>query len=139
MPPAILAITDSPELGRMLGIGLPIFGFKTTIVCTEVSLISAEMRTPDAILLEIPWNTHEGFELCERLRCLPHIGDTPILCMTTDIRPDRWVDVLLHGGDDLILLPIAFPLLAERIRFHITQIQWCARRHEEQFAEMKAG
>lgn len=126
----ILAITANPELGRMLSLGLPLFGFSARVVAPEAGLSVVREWTPNAVLLDIPWNAHQAFALCEELRGLPAMAEVPILCVTTDIRPARWVDVLVHGGDDLVLLPAAFQVLAERIRFHLAQVRYRAQTRE---------
>ncbi len=128
MRPYILAITASQDLGQMLSLGLPLFGFRLWVVNAADSVEAVQRQTPDVVLLEIPWNNTSHFDLCDELRVQPGMGDVPIIFITTDIRPARWVDVLMHGGDDLVLLPVQFTLLADRLQFHLGQARWRSRR-----------
>ncbi len=127
MRPHLLAITANPELGQLLVTGLPLFGFQACLALPDEALGAAHAMRPDAILLDIGWNTAAPLVLCEHLRALAGLEDVPILFFTTDARPARWVDALTRGADDLVLLPVQFTLLAERLRFHVSLARARAR------------
>ncbi len=119
MRPHVLAVSSNPELGRMLIAGLPLYGFQAGRAGAGEAQAAAGALPPDAILLDMGEDLTGPLALCEQLRSRAKLAEVPILFITTDTRAARWIDVLIHGGDDLILLPVPFPLLADRLRFHI--------------------
>jgi DNA-binding response OmpR family regulator len=61
----------------------------------------------DLILLDINLPGMRGAEACQKLRCLPHHKNTPIIFVTPDTDFQNHAQSALSGGGDLISKPIS--------------------------------
>lgn len=95
-PVTILWIDDDPlvlSLGRTI---LEQHGYRVLTAADGPSGITlATQELPDLLILDVLMPEMTGYEVCQRLRVEPGLGDTPILLMTS--LQDPQVDVLGRG------------------------------------------
>jgi len=60
----------------------------------------------DLILLDINMPGMDGFDVCKRLRQLPHYPKTPVVFITVDGKFENRVQSVLSGGNEFITKPV---------------------------------
>jgi DNA-binding response OmpR family regulator len=76
-------------------------------------------RDFDMILLDINMPVLTGFELCEKLRALPHHQKTPVIFVTAYNNFENRKQSVLSGGGDLIAKPVSPLELALKVTIHL--------------------
>ena len=61
----------------------------------------------DLVLLEINMPNVNGVEFCQKLRCIPHHKNTPVIFVTPNGDFQNPAQSLLSGGDDFISKPVS--------------------------------
>src|SRR6266849_714648 len=75
--------------------------------CGSSALMLLKEEPFDLILLDINMPGMNGIEVCQKLRCLPHHKNTPVIFVTLHSDFQNRAQSLLSGGDDLISKPIS--------------------------------
>jgi len=82
-PRTILWIDDDRLLLSACCQVLEAQGYRTVLATDGATGIAlAQTERPDAILLDVVMPSIHGLEVCQRLRALPHLKDTPIILLT---------------------------------------------------------
>ena len=82
-PRTILWIDDDRLLLSACCQVLEAQGYRTLLATDGATGIElAQTERPDAILLDVVMPTMHGLEVCQHLRALPHLKDTPIILLT---------------------------------------------------------
>lgn len=76
----------------------------------------ADQPPPALVLLDVMLPYHDGLELLERLRGLPHWQNVPVLMLTAKARERDIVRALELGADDYVTKPFQPEELLARIR-----------------------
>lgn len=76
-------------------------------------------RDYDMVLLDINMPVLTGFELCERLRGMPHHQKTPVIFVTAYNNFENRKQSVLSGGGDLIAKPVSPLELALKVTIHL--------------------
>ncbi|MCB9856088.1 MAG: diguanylate cyclase [Phycisphaerales bacterium] len=116
--PLILVINDEKQIANTIAAALRSVGYRTIIADTnESGLAIAERYSPNAILLDVNADEHDGFNLCRELKNRILTADTPVLFTTQNIDSDELIQRCFDvGANDLIAKPIRPTLLLARIR-----------------------
>ena len=81
--PTVLWIDDDRLLLSACCQVLEAQGYRPVLATDGATGIAlAQTERPDAILLDVVMPTMHGLEVCQRLRALPHLKDTPIILLT---------------------------------------------------------
>lgn len=80
------------------------------------ALQKAEQLLPDLILLDVIMPTMQGFEVCQRLRENPKLGDLPVVMITGFSNRETRLQGIESGADDVISKPYDQVELRARIR-----------------------
>lgn len=73
----------------------------------------------DLVLLDINMPGLTGFEVCEKLRALPHHEKTPVIFVTAHNNFENRKQSVLSGGGDLIAKPVVPLELALKVTIHL--------------------
>jgi len=73
----------------------------------------------EVVLLDINMPGLTGFELCEKLRALPHHEKTPVIFVTAFNNFENRKQSVLSGGGDLIAKPVSPLELALKVTIHL--------------------
>ena len=73
----------------------------------------------DVVLLDINMPGLTGFELCEKLRAMPHHAKTPVIFVTAFNNFENRKQSVLSGGGDLIAKPVSPLELALKVTIHL--------------------
>src|SRR5690606_18956394 len=71
----------------------------------------------DAVLLDLVMPDMDGFEVCQRIRALPHGASVPLLMFTGRTDPESIERAYQLGATDFITKPINWALLSHRVRY----------------------
>ncbi|MEM7332002.1 MAG: response regulator [Chloroflexota bacterium] len=82
-------------------------------------LESAELATPDLILLDVQMPGLDGFEVCRRLKANPETAVIPVIFMTALTDANDKVQGLEAGAVDYVTKPIESKELLARVNTHL--------------------
>jgi signal transduction histidine kinase len=85
--------------------------------CGEDCLSYARRERPDLIMLDVLMPGIDGFDVCRLVRSDPDLMHTPILMVTALEDEDSIERAFAVGATDFLVKPIAWSLLAYRVRF----------------------
>ena len=116
--PRVLIADDDPATRIVMREVLEQAGFDVLAAADGTEALRCyEKFAPDAILLDVEMPHLDGFAVCEKIRSHETSGKTPI-CIVTGLEDSDAVDRAFHvGATDFIGKPIAWPVLAHRVRF----------------------
>lgn len=80
----------------------------------------AAATPPDLILLDVEMPNMDGYEVCRALKTNPRTEDIPVIFLTGRRTPEDEERGLLLGAVDYLSKPISPPILAARVRTHLT-------------------
>jgi DNA-binding response OmpR family regulator/chromosome segregation ATPase len=120
----VLAVDDDSVCGMVAVNVLKRANFDAESISDPVAALQWLRNTRvDVVLLDISMPGMTGFELCEKIRRLPHCKTTPIIFVTAHSNFDNRKQSVLSGGQDFITKPI-FPLeLALKVTLHLLKTQ----------------
>ncbi len=118
--PSILVVDDTAaNLGLLCGI-LKERGYKARpVLGGEFALQAAAASPPDLILLDIDMPGMTGFEVCERLKANPALGDIPVIFVSALTEVAAVVRGFSVGGVDYITKPFQFEEVHARVATHL--------------------
>lgn len=103
----------------------------------RLALASAEYQPPDLILLDINMPEMDGYEMCRRLKAVPHLAGIPVIFLSALNATEDKVKGFRAGGVDYISKPFQFEEVRARVE---TQVQLRrARRSEQELLERTLG
>ena len=124
MPPgdegmtARVLVVDDNEANRALAkSALEDEGYEVDLASGGAEGLAAfQSRPPDCVLLDVRMPDLDGFQVCERIRVLPHGPETPVLFLTALRDVDTFDRALRAGGDDFLTKPIRPTELVVRVQ-----------------------
>jgi DNA-binding response OmpR family regulator len=121
LPPATILVVDDEILSRRaITYALDKANLKSTSV--EDPTVALKLATENlyhAIFLDVQMPGMDGFELCTRIRALPHHKSTPIIFVTSLTDFKSRAKSSLSGGTDLIAKPFMFIELTVKALCHV--------------------
>ena len=121
MPAAqILVVDDEPISRRAINYALE----KARLQSVSVDDANAafkllEEKHFDLVFLDVDMPGMNGYELCAKLRALPHHKKTPVVFVTALSDFDNRTDSLMAGGNDFIAKPFLFIELTVKALIHV--------------------
>ena len=118
-PPAqLLIVDDDPLLRTMAARTLRHAGFQVSDAGDGEQALEQFARQPaDLVLLDVMMPGLDGFEVCHRLRAMPHGAAVPVLMLTGLNDTDSIDRAYRQGATDFITKPINWALLSHRVRY----------------------
>src|SRR6266478_4831029 len=106
--PRVFLVDDDEVSNRANEIALKRASYDTVSATNGIAALILLNKNPfDLILLDINMPAMNGIELCQKLRCIPHHKNTPVIFVTFSGDFQNRAKSLLSGGDDLISKPIS--------------------------------
>src|SRR5262249_53971331 len=116
----VLAVDDDPVCNHVMLTTLRRANFAiTNIENPVVALKLLENNRYDLVLLDVNMPDLSGFEVCMKLRQLPHCKTIPIIFVTAFNNFENRKQSVLSGGDDFITKPISPLELALKVTIHM--------------------
>ncbi|MFO1477104.1 MAG: response regulator [Verrucomicrobiota bacterium] len=121
MPKArVLAVDDDAVCNHVIVTTLRRHNFDPkSIDDPNVALDLLQNNPFDLVLLDINMPGMNGFEVCEKLRQLPHCKSTPVIFITGHNNFDNRKQSVLSGGHDFITKPVSPAELALKATIHL--------------------
>ena len=117
----VLVCDHEPQSVRALRVVLRLAGFDVDATSTaEQALKAAELRTPDAAIIELALPDGDGVELCRRLRAWSAM---PLIVLSVLRDEDHKVRALEAGADDYVTKPFAAGELVARLRAILRRVE----------------
>jgi CheY-like chemotaxis protein len=83
-PPTILVIDDDPDFVRATRKVLESVPYRVVSADNGTEgLARARQHKPDLVLLDVIMPFKDGFSTCEALKADPHLGDVPVIMLTS--------------------------------------------------------
>jgi diguanylate cyclase (GGDEF)-like protein len=116
--PRVLIADDDPSTRLIMREVLQQAGFEVIEAADgKEALHCYESSDPDLILLDVEMPHFDGFSVCKQIREKETMRKTPI-CIVTGLDDDESIDRAYRvGATDFIGKPIAWPVLAHRVRY----------------------
>jgi two-component system, cell cycle response regulator len=87
-----------------------------TATSGKEALEKVETENPDIVLLDVMMPGMDGFEVCERIKAMPHKAHIPVVMITALTDSHEKVRGLQAGADDFLSKPINDTALMARVR-----------------------
>ncbi|HZT97594.1 MAG TPA: response regulator transcription factor [Chloroflexota bacterium] len=117
----ILAIDDDVRMLRLIRLNLERVGYTVrTEQAPEEGLVSAEMESPDLVLLDVMMPGMDGFTLLSRLR---EFSNVPVIMLTAKGEEADKVRGLDLGADDYLTKPFGPRELLARVRAALRRME----------------
>lgn len=113
----ILIVDDEESILRMLAFALKKEGY--TIISAnngKEGLMKAEREHPNLIISDVMMPLMDGLEMCERVRQVSYLSNTPFIFLTAKGDMSTQIKGLQSGADDFIIKPIDFKLLLSKVK-----------------------
>lgn len=123
-PPLILLVEDQASMRLQLRTYLEAAGYRVEEAIDGQAGLDAYIRLlPDIVLLDAVMPIMDGFTCCSQLLALPIADHAPILMITGLEDPTSVDRAFTAGAIDFITKPIHWPVLYQRIRRLLQQVQ----------------
>jgi DNA-binding response OmpR family regulator len=120
----VLAVDDDTVCNHVIGSTLKRANLDITSVEDPLEgLRLLEANHYDLVLLDIDMPKMTGFEVCEKLRRLPHYKTTPVIFVTAHSNFENRTKGVLSGGNYFIAKPIDPSELALKVTIHLFKAQ----------------
>jgi DNA-binding response OmpR family regulator len=114
---SILVVDDDTRLATALVMRLRAAGYNAAhAACGRAGILCAEQMRPSAIVLDIRLPDMEGFQVCESIRKIPSLHDTPIVFVSANSTQSHRARANAAGGTAFFAKPCPASLLLETIR-----------------------
>jgi DNA-binding response OmpR family regulator len=87
---------------------------------------------PEVIVLDLMMPGMNGWEVCRAIRTFSQV---PILVLSAVVDPEMVMQALDEGADDYMIKPVAFSVLASRLK-RLTQQARINRKHDSTKSDM---
>ncbi|MGB5247324.1 MAG: EAL domain-containing protein [Woeseia sp.] len=116
--PLALVADDDATVRTIMGQVLEQAGFRVEEASDGRMALErfAECR-PDVVLLDVEMPYVDGYTVCQRIRMLDELRDTPIFIMTGRDDPESIQQAYDAGATDFVSKPIAWTTVPHRVRF----------------------
>ncbi|MEL6222714.1 MAG: response regulator [Cyanobacteria bacterium J06627_8] len=84
-----------------------------------IALKSAQEMLPDLILLDVRMPGMDGYEICQRLKLMPRLQDTPVLFMSASDDALDKVKAFKLGGADYVTKPFQTEEVLARVHYQL--------------------
>ncbi|MFM7390334.1 MAG: response regulator transcription factor [Vampirovibrionales bacterium] len=117
----ILIADDDPDLLSLYHMDFELLGFhihlaKNGLEAYKLLEQPVHSHPIDVVILDVMMPKMDGFEVCKRVRQLPHRADVPMILITAKGLLEDKVRGFHSGADDYIVKPFEFQELMVRIR-----------------------
>jgi DNA-binding response OmpR family regulator len=120
----VLAVDDDTVCNHVIGSTLKRANLDISSVEDPLEgLKLLEANHYDLVLLDIDMPKMTGFEVCEKLRRLPHYKTTPVIFVTAHSNFENRTKGVLSGGNYFIAKPIDPSELALKVTIHLFKAQ----------------
>ena len=120
----VLAVDDDTVCNHVIGSTLKRANLDISSVEDPLEgLRLLEANHYDLVLLDIDMPKMTGFEVCEKLRRLPHYKTTPVIFVTAHSNFENRTKGVLSGGNYFIAKPIDPSELALKVTIHLFKAQ----------------
>ncbi len=117
MSATILIVEDNLNIRRFIRTTLQLEGYRVNEAGTlRDSLASAQIETPDLILLDLALPDGSGWEFLSAMQTRPETRRAPILVLTASADPGMADRVRAAGATEFLTKPIAAAELVARVR-----------------------
>jgi two-component system, sensor histidine kinase and response regulator len=117
-PEEILIAEDSPTQAQRLRHILEKQGYHVTVAGNgRLALEAARERKPALVISDVIMPEMDGYELCRQLKDTPHLGDVPLILVTTLSDPQDVIRGLECRADNFIIKPYEERYLLSRVQF----------------------
>ncbi len=114
----VLVVDDDPGAQLLAQSALELAGFRVCCAADgSAGLAAFKAHAPDCIVLDVIMPGMNGFQLCERVRALPHGQHVPILMMTSLDDMESVTRAYTAGATDFASKGVNPMLLAQRVKF----------------------
>ena len=104
----ILVVEDEAPMAKMLAALLTRAGYAVQTVCNAEEVVKqAECGGFDLITLDVDMPGTNGFTVCQRLKQIPHLKDTPVVFISGRTSEEDRERALALGAVDFIQKPSA--------------------------------
>ena len=115
--PTALIVEDEEDIAFLLRFLLERNGFQVVHAADgKDALARLDGDPPGIAILDIMLPYHDGIEVLERLRALPHWRNVPVLMLTAKAREADIVRALELGADDYVTKPFQPEEVLARVR-----------------------
>ena len=115
--PIALLVEDEEDIAFLLRFLLERNGFRVDHAADgKQALARLDADPPTIALMDIMLPYHDGIEVLERLRALPHWRTVPVLMLTAKAREADIIRALELGADDYVTKPFQPEEVLARIR-----------------------
>lgn len=117
MPTTILVVDDEEDILELLRYNLRKEGYHVKTATNGAEAIDIAVETAvDLMVLDVMMPEIDGFDVCRRVRTLPHHIATPIIFLTARTSELDQIHGLELGADDYIQKPISPRVLMARVK-----------------------
>lgn len=112
----ILVIDDDIDLLELLKFQFESVGFHIEVANNGLDGIKiAKKFIPDIVLLDLVMDKIDGIEVCERMKSIDKLANTPIAILSGRTESYNEISSFVAGADTYITKPIKFKVLLARI------------------------
>lgn len=115
--PSVLVVEDDAALAEVLLYNLGQAGYEVALARDgQDGLRQAQLKLPDAIVLDLMLPVIDGLEVCRRPRADPATSGIGVLMLTAKSEESDQVVGFSIGADDYVTKPFSVKVLMERIK-----------------------
>ncbi|HYD55600.1 MAG TPA: two-component system response regulator [Burkholderiales bacterium] len=117
----VLIVDDTPEnLTLMHGLLKDRYNTRIATGGERALKLVADAPAPDLVLLDVMMPGMDGYEVCRRLKANPSTAGIPVIFLTAKAEVEDEQTGFDVGAVDYITKPISPPIVAARVRTHLT-------------------
>ncbi len=117
MPIRVLIVDDEPSIAMSLEFIMEKEGYDVEVVGDGAEALNRiEEDPPDVLLLDVMLPSHDGFEICKRVRENDHLSGVKVLMITAKGREEDIEKGLSLGADDYITKPFAIKDVVAKVK-----------------------